>query len=89
MERSSILIAKLCENKGIKKDELVLHSDNGGPMKGATMLATLERLGVAASFCRPRVSNDNPYSESLFKTFKYCQKYPKDLKVLQRPNDGW
>jgi putative transposase len=76
MEHSSQLMDKLCRNEGINKDQLVLHSDNGGPMKGATMLATLERLGVAASFSRPRVSNDNPYSESLFKTLKYCPKYP-------------
>jgi len=40
-------------------------------MKGATMLATLQSLGVASSFSRPSVSNDNPYSESLFKTLKY------------------
>lgn len=76
MEHSSILMKKLCHLEGVKKDQLVLHSDNGGPMKGATMLATLERLGVTASFSRPRVSNDNPYSESLFKTLKYCPKYP-------------
>ena len=51
-------------------------------MKGATMLATLEKLGVAASFSRPRVSNDNPYSESLFKTLKYCPKYPDRFNDL-------
>lgn len=56
--------------------ELVLHSDNGGPMKGATMLATLQKLGVVPSFSRPSVSNDNPYSESLFKTLKYTPAYP-------------
>ncbi len=50
---------------------IVLHADNGGPMKGATMVATLERLGVLASFSRPRVSNDNAFSESLFRTMKY------------------
>ena len=76
MDHSSALMERLCEAEGINKNELVLHSDNGGPMKGATMLATLEKLGVAASFSRPRVSNDNPYSESLFKTLKYCPKYP-------------
>ncbi len=43
-----------------------LHSDNGSPMKSATMLATLQNLGVAPSFSRPQVGNDNPYSESLF-----------------------
>lgn len=56
---------------------LVLHSDNGGAMKGATMLATLENLGVAASFSRPRVSNDNAYAESLFRTCKYRPDYPR------------
>jgi putative transposase len=56
----------------------VLHADNGGPMKGATMLATLHRLGVVPSFSRPRVSDDNPFAESLFKTLKYCPAYPSD-----------
>lgn len=82
MEHSSKLMSKLCDIEGIKKDQLILHSDNGGPMKGATMLATLERLGVSASFSRPRVSNDNPYSESLFKTLKYCPKYPDRFESL-------
>ena len=50
----------------------------GSPMKGATMLATLQNLGVVPSFSRPSVSNDNPYSESLFKTLKYCPRYPTD-----------
>lgn len=82
MIHSSVLMKKLCKNEGIEKDQLILHSDNGGPMKGATILATLEKLGVAASFSRPRVSNDNPYSESLFKTLKYCPKYPDRFKDL-------
>jgi putative transposase len=56
--------------------ELVLHSDNGGPMKGATMLATMQKIGVIPSFSRPSVSNDNPFSESLFKTLKYVPAYP-------------
>jgi putative transposase len=46
-------------------------------MKGATMLATLQALGVMSSFSRPSVSNDNPYSESLFKTLKYRPAYPR------------
>lgn len=56
--------------------ELVLHSDNGSPMKGATMLATMQKMGVVPSFSRPSVSNDNPFSESLFKTLKYVPSYP-------------
>jgi transposase InsO family protein len=45
-------------------------------MKGSTMLATLKQLGVMPSLSRPAVSNDNPYSESLFKTLKYRPQYP-------------
>jgi hypothetical protein len=45
-------------------------------MKGATMLATLQRLGIVPSFSRPRVSDDNPFVESLFRTLKYCPEYP-------------
>lgn len=51
-------------------------ANNGGPMKGSTMLAMLQKLGVVPSFSRPSVSNDNPYSESMFRTLKYCPMYP-------------
>lgn len=51
---------------------LVLDADNGSPMKGETLLETLYRLGIATSYSRPRTSNDNPYSEALFRTCKYC-----------------
>ena len=76
MEHSSRLFVKACFAHNVLPEGLVLHSDNGGPMKGATMLATLEKLGVTASFSRPSVSNDNPYSESLFRTMKYRPEYP-------------
>jgi transposase InsO family protein len=66
------------ENPGVDLRGWVLHSDNGGPMKGATMLATMQRLGVVPSFSRPSVSNDNPFSESLFRTMKYVPEYPRD-----------
>jgi transposase InsO family protein len=55
---------------------LVLHSDNGGPMKGSTMMAKLQALGITSSFSRPSVSNDNPFSESLFRTLKYRPNFP-------------
>jgi putative transposase len=54
-----------------------LHSDNGNPMKGATMLVFLYFLGIVPSFSRPRVSDDNPFIESFFKTVKYTPGYPK------------
>ena len=72
------LITKACLRHQVARHQLVLHSDNGGPMKGATMLATLQRLGVVASFSRPSVSDDNPYSESLFRTLKYGPSYPNE-----------
>lgn len=53
-------------------------------MKGATMLETLYHLGITPSNSRPRVSNDNPYSESLFKTLKYnCNYQPKGFATLE------
>ena len=70
------MIRKACLAEGITEQGLVLHSDNGAPMKGATMLATLQRLGVVPSFSRPSVSDDNPYSESLFRSMKYSPAYP-------------
>lgn len=74
-EYASELMSRIYREKNISG--VTLHSDNGSPMKGATMLATLQRLGVVPSFSRPSVSNDNPYSESLFKTVKYMPGYPK------------
>ncbi|MFC4876671.1 IS3 family transposase [Microbulbifer halophilus] len=62
----------------------VLHSDNGAPMTSYTLKARLAELGMLMSYSRPRVSNDNPYSESLFKTVKYCPKWPaKGFNSLQ------
>lgn len=60
----------------LQPGQVVLHSDNGNPMKGASMLATMQELGVARSLSRPAVSNDNPFSESQFNTLKSHPKYP-------------
>ena len=70
------LIGRACAGQGVEEGQLTLHADNGGPMKGATMLATLQKLQVTPSFSRPSVSDDNPFSESLFKTLKYRPSYP-------------
>ena len=82
-EHAAQLIRRTCLAENIHQEGLVLHSDNGSPMKGATMLATLQKLGVVPSFSRPSVSDDNPFSESLFRTLKYTPAYPsqpfKDL----------
>lgn len=74
---AALLIEESCHDEGISKKQLTLHSDNGAPMKGSTLLAKLRQLGVSTSFSRPAVSNDNPFSESLFKTLKYCHFYPE------------
>jgi len=71
------LLRDICARESIQPQQVTLHSDNGSPMKGATMLATLQELGVVPSFSRPSVSNDNPYSESLFRTLKYRPEYPE------------
>jgi transposase InsO family protein len=60
------------------KSQLVLHSDNGSPMKSFTLRAKMLELGVVRSYSRPRVSNDNPYSESLFRTVKYHPRWPSE-----------
>lgn len=75
-EHSSLLLKKICVAEGINKGQLSVHADNGGPMKGATMLATMQKLGVMPSFSRPSVKDDNPFSEALFKTLKYCPEFP-------------
>jgi putative transposase len=77
VELSSKLIAEACAAEGVARGTLSLHSDNGGPMKGATMLATLQRLGIAASFSRPSVSDDNAICEAIFRTLKYRPGYPR------------
>lgn len=70
-DQAAALLTDICLRNSIHQDQITLHSDNGSPMKGETMLATMQRLGVAASRSRPSVSNDNPFSESLFRTLKY------------------
>lgn len=85
---ASEVMRDICKRENIAPNQVVLHSDNGSPMKGATMLATLQALGVMPSFSRAAVSNDNPYSESLFKTMKYRPAYPpkpfKDLLAARQ-----
>jgi transposase InsO family protein len=74
------LVGRACLRERISKGRrqpLVLHADNGNAMRAATLESRLEELGVLRSFSRPRVSNDNPYSEALFRTVKYRPDYPR------------
>jgi putative transposase len=77
METAALLVDRAVREQRVHSGDLVLHADNGGPMKGSTLLATLHRLGVLASFSRPRVSDDNPYAEALFRSLKYRPGYPR------------
>lgn len=66
------------EREGIEPGRLTLHADNGSPMKGSTLTAKLEQLEVAKTHSRPRVSDDNPFSEALFRTVKTRPAYPQE-----------
>ena len=67
---------------------LVLHSDNGAPMKAVTMKAKMEELSITSSYSRPRVSNDNSFSESIFKTLKYRPNWPSSgFKSISKVRD--
>jgi len=68
--------------KGRKIKLKALHADNGSPMKGITLRALLKELKVDVSHSRPRISNDNPFSESVFKTMKYRVSYPRFFATL-------
>ncbi len=89
-ENASLLVRRgvLAEQRTVPLQPLVLHSDNGSPMKGASLLETLYQLGITPSRSRPRVSNDNPYAESIFRTCKYRPSYPaagfKDLTEARK-----
>ncbi len=75
-EYAACVISSAYVSENLKEGDVILHSDNGGPMKGSIMLATLQMLGIVPSFSRPSISDDNPFSESLFKMLKYCPRYP-------------
>ena len=74
-ELASELMRRIVAEAGHPKG-LTIHSDNGAPMKGNTLVANLQWLGVMQSFSRPRVSDDNPFSEALFRTLKYRPCFP-------------
>jgi putative transposase len=75
-EKAAALLQRSVTQEQCWRQPLVLHSDNGAPMKSVTLLSKMHDLGITPSRGRPRVSNDNPYSESLFRTLKYCPQWP-------------
>lgn len=75
-ELAKHLIAETCSRQGVRATDLVIHSDRGTAMTSKAVAMLLADLGVTKSFNRPHVSNDNPYSESHFKTLKYHPQFP-------------
>lgn len=88
-DHSSRLLKRICKREKVNSRSLVVHSDNGSPMKGATMQITMQRLGIIPSFSRPSVSDDNPFSEALFKTMKYCPQFPSDPFITLASARDW
>ena len=86
---ASVMLCAACEREGVLPGDLWLHADSGSPMKGATSKATMERLGILASYRRPHVSDDNPYSEALFRTLKYRPDYPSRPFESLEEAQGW
>jgi putative transposase len=76
-EQARALIGSACAREGIGRNQLIVHSDRGRAMRSKCLADLLGELGVGRSFNRPHVSNDNPYSESHFKTLKYRPEYPE------------
>ncbi|MCP4342736.1 MAG: transposase family protein, partial [Desulfobulbaceae bacterium] len=77
------LITETCYKQNIAEEQLTLHADRGSSMKSKVVAQLLSDLGVTKTHSRPHVSNDNPYSESQFKTMKYRPKYPKRFGSIQ------
>lgn len=71
------LIEETCEKQNIKPGQLTMHSDNGAPMQATPMVGLHARLDITKTNSRPHVSNDNPFSESQFKTMKYSPGFPR------------
>jgi putative transposase len=77
------LLAESIEREGVVRQQLVIHSDRGAPMKSRTVAEMLADLGVNRSLSRPKTSNDNPISEAQFRTVKYHPDFPKRFGVIE------
>jgi putative transposase len=81
------LIEQSCIKQGIAPEQLTLHADRGSPMISKTVAQLLAELGIEKSHGRPRVSNDNPFSEALFKTAKYRPAMPDRFAAIAHARD--
>ncbi len=82
-ELAKRLIAESCRKQNIEPDQLTMHADRGSSMRSKSVALLLADLGVTKTHSRPYVSNDNPYSESQFKTLKYCPQFPSRFGSIQ------
>jgi len=77
------LIAESCRKQDIEPGQLTIHADRGSSMRSKSVALLLADLGVTKTHSRPHVSNDNPYSESQFKTLKYCPQFPRRFGSIE------
>lgn len=82
-ELAKQLLLESCLKQGIALGQLIVHSDRGSSMTSKPVALLLADLGVTRSLGRPHVSNDNPFSESHFKTLKYCPAFPDRFGSLE------
>ncbi len=89
------LIRETCEKQGVQPDQLSIHADRGSPMIAQPTIGLMAKLGITPSHSRPHVSNDNPFSESQFKTLKYHPGFPgrfgsiEDAQAFCSPFFSW
>lgn len=77
------LIEETCLKQHIQEGQLTIHADRGSSMKSKSVALLLSDLGIIKSHSRPHISNDNPFSESQFKTLKYCPSFPGQFGCIQ------
>jgi transposase InsO family protein len=82
-ELGCTLLEKSYRKHGVKPGQLTVHADRGAPMKSKTLKQLLSDLDVETSHSRPRVSNDNPFSEAGFKTMKYSPDFPARFESFE------
>jgi len=81
------LIRETVLKEGIVRDQLTIHSDRGPSMRSQTVAQLLATLGITKSHSRPHVSDDNPFSESQFKTLKYRPEFPGRFSSFEHTHD--
>ncbi len=82
-ELAKQLIAETCTKQNIQRDELTIHADRGSSMTSKAVAFLLADMGITKTHSRPHVSDDNPYSESQFRTLKYRPDFPERFGCLE------